>query len=286
MSVLKQTDNRTVSKGKLLTIYIIMSLLTLPILFMYVWLISNSFMETRDGSLTFTFENWGFLFHEIKISGRTIPSVWVAFFNSLAFAFGLMIFEVTISSFAGYALSRMVFKGRKTILRSIILLHAFPSVSLLIAVFYVLSYVGLIDTLLGVILVKTALQIPMSTYIIKGFFDDVPWDVEWSALVDGCSRGKALWQVVIPHVKPGIAAISIFSLLAGWSEFILLYTFLFNDNKIMLATYIKKMMGEEGILSYGMISAIGVFYMIPIIIFFFVTQKNLMKINMGGGKGV
>lgn len=283
---MKKSDNITTSRKKLVTIYIIMTLLTLPIVFMYIWLIGNSVTDTDGGNLRFTLDNWAFLFKEIKIAGRIIPPIWGAFFNSIVFAFGIMLFEIIISSLAGYTLSRMVFKGRKLILRSIILLHAFPSVSLLIAVFYVLSYVGLIDTLLGVILVKTALQIPMSTYIIKGFFDEVPWDVEWSALVDGCSRSKALWQVVIPHVKQGIAAISIFSLLAGWSEFILLYTFLFNDNKVLLATYIKKIMGEEGILSYGIISAVGVFYMIPILIFFFVTQKNLMKINVGGGKGV
>lgn len=264
-----------------------MSLLTLPIILMYVWLIGNSVVGVdADGNTAFTLSNWQFLWSEINIQGRVIPPIWSAFFNSVAFAFGIMFLEIIISSLAGYTLSRMVFKGRKLILRSIILLHAFPSVSLLIAVFYVLSYVGLIDTLLGVILVKTALQIPMSTYIIKGFFDEVPWDVEWSALVDGCSRWKALWQVVIPHVKQGVAAISIFSLLAGWSEFILLYTFLFSDNRILLSTYIKKIMGEDGIISYGLISAVGVFYMLPILIFFIVTQKNLMKINVGGGKGV
>lgn len=285
---MKKSDNISFSRRKMIITYMIMTMLSIPILGMYLWLTVNSFADYSNGSdsITFTLKNWAFLWGEIKIAGRVIPPIWSAFFNSIIFAITIMFIEITISSLAGYTLSRMVFKGRQTILRSIILLHAFPSVSLLIAVFYVLSYVGLIDTLTGVILVKVALQIPMSTYIIKGFFDEVPWDVEWSALVDGCSRLKALMQVVFPHVKAGIAAISIFSLLAGWSEFILLYTFLFGDNNILLSTYLKKMMGEDGILNYGVISAAGLFYMIPILVFFIVTQKSLMKINVGGGKGV
>lgn len=285
---MKKSDNISFSRRKMIITYMIMTMLSIPILGMYLWLTVNSFADYSNGSnsIKFTLKNWAFLWGEIKIAGRVIPPIWSAFFNSIIFAVTIMFIEITISSLAGYTLSRMVFKGRQTILRSIILLHAFPSVSLLIAVFYVLSYVGLIDTLTGVILVKAALQIPMSTYIIKGFFDEVPWDVEWSALVDGCSRIKALIQVVFPHVKAGIAAISIFSLLAGWSEFILLYTFLFGDNNILLSTYLKKMMGEDGILNYGVISAVGVFYMIPILVFFVVTQKSLMKINVGGGKGV
>lgn len=282
------SDNISISSRKKITTYMIMTLLTMPIIGMYLWLVFNSFADYSDGmsNLRFTLGNWAFLWGEIKIAGRVLPPIWSAFFNTLIFATAIMFFEVLISSLAGYALSRMEFKGRETILRSIILLHAFPSISLLIAVFYVLSYIGLIDTLIGVIMVKTALQIPMSTYIVKGFFDEVPWDVEWSALIDGCSRVKAFWLIVFPHVKSGIAAISIFSILAGWSEFILLYTFLFGDNNILLSTYLKKMIGEEGILNYGVISATGLFYMLPVLIFFIITQRSLMQINVGGGKGV
>ncbi|WAA13782.1 carbohydrate ABC transporter permease [Fervidibacillus halotolerans] len=277
------------SHRKIIISYIILTFLSLPLFFMYLWLFLSSISSEMVAGIIpkqITFENWRFLWENVEVGSRQLPSIWLATWNTLLLAGGLTIIEVIISVMAGYALSRMEFPGRTFFLRSVILLHAFPSVALLIAVFYVLDTLGLIDTLWGVMLVKAALQIPMSTYIIKGFFDDVPWDVEWSALIDGCNRIKAWYQVVIPLVKPGIAAISIFSFLAGWSEFLLLYTFIFDDQNITLATYLQKIIGDFQMVDYGLLTAAGLFYMLPVIFFFIFTQKSLMQMNMGGNKRV
>ncbi|WAA10540.1 carbohydrate ABC transporter permease [Fervidibacillus albus] len=286
-----KAKNATLSRKnrKIILSYIVLSFLSLPVFFMYLWLFFSSVSTEMIGGIiptSFTFENWRFLWENVEIGSRQLPSIWQATWNTFLLAGGLTIIEVVISVMAGYALSRMEFPGRTFLLRSVILLHAFPSVALLIAVFYVLDTLGLIDTLWGVMLVKAALQIPMSTYIIKGFFDDVAWDVEWSALIDGCNRIKAWYQVVIPLVKPGIAAISIFSFLAGWSEFLLLYTFIFDDQNITLATYLQKIIGDFQMVDYGLLTAAGLFYMLPVIFFFIFTQKSLMQMNMGGNKRV
>lgn len=269
--------------------YGVLGITTLPIIVMYLYLIINSFTtQMKFGFIPtdFTLENWRFLWQNVERGSSYYPSIWLATWNSLKFAGILTILEVFIGVMAGYALSRLRFPGRKMILKTTLILHAFPSVALLIAVFYILNFLGLIDSLWGVILVKTALQIPMTAWIIKGFFDDVPWDIEWAGLIDGCNRFKVWYSIVIPSVRPGIAAVSIFSFMAGWSEFLLLYTFILSEKNVTLATYLQKILSDTNMIPYGLLTAISLFYMIPVIIFFLFTQKSLMQVNMGGGKGV
>ncbi|MCM3745727.1 carbohydrate ABC transporter permease [Paenibacillus pasadenensis] len=269
--------------------YVILGIITLPIILMYLWLLINSFTsQMKHGVIPtgFTLENWKFLWSNVVVNGTEMPSIWTATLNSLLFAGALTVLELVVGIMAGYALSRLNFPGRQGLLKTTMLLHAFPSVALLIAVFYILNFLGLFDSLWGVILVKTALQIPMTAWIIKGFFDDVSWDVEWAGLIDGCTRFKVWHTIVIPLVKPGIAAVSIFSFLAGWSEFLLLYTFILSDENITLASYLQKLMSNPNVINYGVLSAVSIFYMIPVLIFFIFTQKSLMQVSATGGKGV
>lgn len=267
--------------------YGVLGITTLPIIFMYLWLFLNSFFQKMKFGIipeSFTLENWSFLWEPIVYRGSELPSIWTATWNSFVFAGTMTILEVLIGVMSGYALSRIQFSGRKFILTTTMLLHAFPSISLLIAVFYILNFLGLYDSLFGVILVKTALQIPMTTWIIKGFFDDVPWDVEWAGLIDGCSRIKVWFQIVLPLIKPGIASISIFSFLSGWSEFLLLYTFIVSGDNITLASFLQKLTSDPNLVNYSLLGAISLFYMIPVLIFFIFTQRSLMQVSTGGIK--
>jgi inositol-phosphate transport system permease protein len=269
--------------------YGILGITTLPIILMYLWLLVSSFAKQMKYGfipVQFTWENWRFLWSNVEQAGTTYPNIWLATWNSLVFAGSLTILEVMIGVMAGYALSRLDFPGRKGLMKIILLLHAFPSVALLIAVFYILNFLGLYDSLWGVVLVKTALQLPMTAWIIKGFFDDVPWDVEWAGLIDGCSRFKVWYTIVLPLIKPGIAAVSIFSFLSGWSEFLLLYSFILSDEHVTLATYLQNLISDPNLIHYGLLSAVSLFYMIPVLVLFIFSQKSLMQVSVGGGKRV
>ncbi|MEG6573365.1 carbohydrate ABC transporter permease [Caldibacillus debilis] len=269
--------------------YGVLALTTLPVIFMYAWLILRSFSDKMVYGIIpvdFSLENWRFLWSNIDQRGSELPSIWMATRNSFLFAGTLTVLEVMIGTMAGYAMSRMEFPGRQSLLKVTLLLHAFPSVSLLIAVFYILNFMGLYDSIFGVVLVKTALQIPMTAWIVKGFFDDVPWDLEWAGLIDGCGRLKVWFSIVLPYIRPGIAAVSIFSFLSGWSEFLLLYTFVISDENITLASYLQRLISDPNTVNYGLLSAVSLFYMIPVLLFFIFTQKSLMQMSVGGGKYV
>lgn len=269
--------------------YSILFLTTLPIILMYLWLLLSSISERMMYGVIpvgLTLENWSFLWGEIQVGSAQLPSIWRATWNSFLFSIVLTLLEVSVGVMAGYAVSRIEFPGRSSLLKVTLLLHAFPGVALIVAIFFVLNSMGLYNNLLGVILVKVSLQVPMTVWIIKGFFDDVSWDIEWAGLIDGASRIKIFFVIMLPLVKPGIAAVSIFSFLSGWSEFLLLYTFVHSSGQMTLSSYLSRLLGDPTAINYGYVSAVSLFYMIPVIIFFLFTQKQLMQVSIGGGKRV
>lgn len=263
--------------------YIILVPITLPILILFTWLFLSSFSTGMKGLVPngFTLENWTFLW-------KTEPgevNVWAYFFNTLIFASLVTIIEVVIASAAAYAISRLNFPGRRFFLSFVIILHAFPTVTLIIAVFFVLRALGLYDSLSGVILVKIAFELPFAIWIMKGFFDNVPWDIEIAAMIDGSSRFTIWRKIVMPIVKPGLAAIAIFVFLTSWSEFLIPYIFAPNSTTQTLSVYLNALTSDAEQTDYGLLAAVGVFYVIPVLLFYVFTQKYLLNIFSGGVKG-
>ena len=262
---------------------VIVALLCVPLLVMYLWLVESAFAKTTYGIIPsgFTLENW----RSFREGFANMPSIWRITFNTLIFATVVTVAEVFFATLTGYALSRMKFPGRRIFLSFTLVLHAFPAVTLLIAIFYVLLIMGLYDTLLGVILVKAALELPLGVWIMKGFFDNISWDMEMSALVDGCSRFRTWWEVLVPNIRPGIAALSIFAFLSGWSEFLLPYIFTSSFDNFTLSVLLKRLVGDFRFVDYGILTAVGLYYMLPVLLFFIFTQEYLLNIYAGGTKG-
>lgn len=257
--------------------------LSAPIVVMYGWLLLASFSVTTTGLVPhgLTLDNWRFLW-------QTLPNeanAWIAAGNSLVFAVTVAVVEVLVGSMAAYALSRLNFPGRGLFLSSTIVLHSFPSVTLLIAIFLILRVLGLYDRLAGVILVKLALDLPLGIWIMKGFYDAVPWDVEMAALTDGYSRPQVWRRVMLPLVRPGLFAFGIFAFLSGWNEFLLPYVLLPSQESQTLSVVMASLAGEERFADYGLVAALSVFYILPAMLVFVLTQKYLLRIYSGGVKG-
>jgi inositol-phosphate transport system permease protein len=217
----------------------------------------------------------------------TVPEMGPAFRNTVVFTLCVTACEVVISLMAGYALSRMRFTGRNFLQKLLLILRLFPGVLLLISILYVLMYTKLLNTLLGVVLVAIALRLPGSTFIIRNFFNDIPKDIENSALVDGCNRLTAFFQVIIHMVKPGIASISVFAFMSAWSNYLLFNTLILTGKVPIMATYLRSLsMNDQMIADYGVFSAMALVYMLPVFVFFIISQKSLMKGGFSGGKGI
>ena len=280
---------------------ILLTILTIPVVVGYVWILISTFSQRthglvpvdRDGNFGgLTLENWSFLWDD--------PHIWNVTLNTIFLAVLLTVGVVVISAMAGYALSRISFPGRKAFLGGTLILHAFPSATLLISIYFVLRAVRQIpvlgnglpliggfgyNTVGGVALVMVALQLPLGIWLMKGFFDNVSWDMERAALIDGCSRLRVWWEIMLPSIRPGIAALSIFTFIGGWGAYLIPYTYITDQQKSTVSAYLLSLSGDTAPVNYSQIAAVGVFQLIPVLIFFIFTQEYLLSIFGGGSKG-
>jgi inositol-phosphate transport system permease protein len=249
-----------------------------------------AFSESQVYIKGFTLQNFeflkgGVLFANDPVYRNIYPNIYTVAFNTLLLAIGNMLLVVLVSSMAGYVISRYSFRGRSALLSTFLIMHGVPASILLIALYYELRSLGLLNTILGVILVKAALDIPLGVWVLKGFYDSIPWDIEIASLVDGATRFEAFGKVMLPLVAPGIYAVGLFSFLSGWGEYIFVYTFIQSGQSWTLSIIIRSLIGEMGSINLAIIAALSVIYLIPVIILFVVGEKYLVRVTIGGVKG-
>lgn len=264
---------------------LILAIFSTPLVIMYIFQVVESIARPEPGSLIpgkIDLSNWRFLWERIDM-GR--PSIWAVTFNTFLFATTTAFLVTTLSATAGYALSRLNMPGRPYFLGGLIILHAFPTITLIIAIFIILQFLGLFDSLLGIILVKAALELPFGVWIMKGFYDTVSWEIEMAGVQDGASRVRVWWELVLPQVKPGLAALLIISFLSGWSEFVLPLVLAPGTSAQVLSTYMNAVIQDDTTADFGLFKAIGMFYSIPVVVIYLIFQKQLMNIYGGGTKG-
>ncbi|RME47844.1 MAG: carbohydrate ABC transporter permease [Caldilineae bacterium] len=274
--------------------YFLLILSILPIVIGYLWIFIATFSLRTNGLFPvdahgniggWTLQNWEFL---------KDPQVWRATRNSFGIAISMVIGVGFISSLTGYALSRMNFAGRKSFLGMTLILHAFRPEMLLIAIFQVLLFIGGIpligkwfgfNTVGGVALVMVTLELPLGVWLMKGFFDNISWDMERAALIDGASRFRVWWEIIIPQIKPGLAALAIFNFITGWNAYLVPFTFTIGSKVSNLPVLLNQFSGDTSLVSWNKVAALGLFQLIPILIFFIFTQEMLLNIYSGGSKG-
>ena len=284
---LKQRAGRTIP-------YILLSLSIVPILVGYAWVFIATFSLRTEGLVPkdtqgnfggLTLQNWSFL---------SDPAVWQATLNSFLVAISMVIGVGFISALTGYALARMNFPGRKGFLGTTMVLHAFRPEMLLIAIFQVLLFIGGIpligqyigfNTVGGVALVMITLELPLGVWLMKGFFDNLSWDMERAALIDGASRFRVWWEIIIPQIKPGLAALSIFVFITGWNAYLVPFTFTIGNKATTLPVFLNQYSADTSLGGWNAVAALGLFQLIPVLIFFIFTQEMLLNIYSGGSRG-
>lgn len=214
------------------------------------------------------FSNYIFLLTESEGAYR-------AFLNSLKATIPTTFAVVLISALAAYPLSRARIRGKNTILFTFLFASMVPTMAILIPLYIQFVKIGLYDTIFVVILVLTAFILPFSIWIMKGFFDTIPKHIEDAALVDGCSRYRALIKVVLPLTLPGMGAVAVFAFITSWAEFLL--PLILTQSKAQLFTaYIGRFVNTE----YSYITttlAVGVISCIPVIILALFFQKLIVR---------
>ncbi len=217
--------------------------------------------------------------------GGQFPWVWTAFGNSLLVALCSTALKVTVATLAGYYISRFQFRGRNGFLQGLLIIEVFHPWMLTIPIFLVMFWVGLLNTLVGPILVLTAIGLPFFIFIMKGFFDAVPWDIEMSAMADGATRRQAFYMVVLPQVRPGLIAVGVLGFITGWEEYVFVTALRTGNSYWVMSTYLYYVAEDVMGVDYGLVAAVSVFYMIPSLALYLACQRYLTQMTLGGIKG-
>lgn len=263
---------------------IVITLISMPLMVMYGFLILDTFTDAPAGELwpdRFTLKHWRFLYDFSEVG-----NVWVATFNSLTLAVSMAVIVLSVSSTAAYAISRLHLPFRRFFLAGILVMHAFPAVTLLIGTFFVLNFSGLYNTMIGVILVKASLMLPFGIWIMKGFYDTVPWEIEMAGVQDGASRFTVWRRLILPQVKPGLVALGVFAFLDGWGEYLLPSILAPGSDMQVLSIFLNDLIAAERVgYDFNLFKSVGVFYTLPVVVLFVIFQNRLMNIFGGGTKG-
>lgn len=207
------------------------------------------------------------------------------FKNSLLVSLGTTLLSVVVGSFAGYAMSRWRFRGRAAYGNSLLVVQMFPAVMLAIPLYLLLTRYGLIDTLWALLVTYLTFALAFSVWMLKGYFDGIPREIEEAALIDGAGRLQALWHVIIPIAGPGVVTVAVFSFLLSWNEFFFAYVFLASNDKFTLSLGMYGFI-QQFTTQWGNIMAAGVLTTLPVLVFFFLLQRALTRgLVSGATKG-
>ena len=240
----------------------------------------NSLLSTNFSFLPkhFTLENYKAVFTEKPIM------LWLK--NSLILAVVTLGISLGTGIPAAYVFSRKEFPGRKAILRTLILLYAFPSLLSMTALYKLLSPMGLINTRTGLIIVYTGTMAVFALWNMKGYFDTIPVEIEEAAMIDGTTPVQLVTRIVLPLAKPTIAVTAMMVLIYVWNEYIFAINFMTGSDTYTLAAGLYSLQATEMSGSWPIFAAASIVVSIPILIVFFALQKNMTTgLTSGGVKG-
>ncbi|WP_319559409.1 carbohydrate ABC transporter permease [Marispirochaeta sp.] len=207
------------------------------------------------------------------------------FRNSIIVSLSTAMVSLILSNTAAYAISRFRFKGRRSVMLMLLTLNMFPVVLLLIPLFIIFRQLHLLDSYLSLIIAYSTYAIPFSVWMLTGYLNSIPQELEEAAMVDGCSRFRAYISVILPAARPGLIATFIYIFIYSWNEFLFALTFIQSADTRTLPVGIQTLIGQYT-LSWGLLTAGGIFSSIPVIIMFSFIQKHMVKgLTAGAVKG-
>lgn len=199
------------------------------------------------------------------------------FKNSLIVGGGTVILSTGMAMLAAYAFSRHRFIGRRIILNAILIFQMFPLVLLLISFYIMFSKLGLLNTHIGLIIAHTSFALPLCTWILKGFFDKIPKEIEEAALIDGCSSLQVILRVTFPLALPGIFAVAIFAFLTSWDEYLFALTLIATDQTRTLPPGIVLTFVGQFEIRWSDMMAASIIATLPVAILFLLSQRLLIE---------
>jgi ABC-type glycerol-3-phosphate transport system permease component len=226
---------------------------------------------------TFTFDNF--------LSVVQNQNLIRAFFNTLIIASGTTLVALFVGVLGGYGFARYKFPGRNGLLWAVLFTKLFPRVVVIVPFFVTLRNLQMMNSYQGLILVYLMVTFPVAIWLLKGFFDKIPVEIEEAAVIDGCNLPQLLWHVIIPMSRPALVAVAMYSFILAWNEFLFALVFTNGLERRPLSIALAFFIDENGI-RWGELMAASVVMSLPAVIVFTFAQKLLVRgLSDGAVKG-
>jgi arabinogalactan oligomer/maltooligosaccharide transport system permease protein len=245
------------------------------------WVLVTSFKPTKDAYSTalvrsFTFSNYA------HVLDSKFPR-W--FLNSVIVAVFTMLIGVFIAATCGYAMSRFRFPGYRPLMWLFLLTQMFPVAILIVPIYNIMSRLGLIDTYPSLIIAYCTVAVPFCAYLLKGYFDTIPIEIDEAGRVDGLNPFGAFWRLILPLARPGLAVTAFYTFLTAWGEVAYASKFMTSEDKYTLAFGMQIYVGQFKT-EWGDLAAASIMVTIPALAVFYVVQRYLVSgLTAGGTKG-
>lgn len=265
--------------------WLVIGFVSLLIIYPLVWTVGaslnpgNSLMSSSIIPKNISLEHYAALFN-----GQVDYVTW--YWNSMKISFFTMVLTLIFVSFTAYSFSRFRFVGRKNGLVLFLLLQMIPQFSALIAIFVLSQMLGLVNSHLALVLIYVGGMIPMNTYLMKGYIDAIPRDMDESARIDGAGHFRIFCEIIMPLSKPIIAVIALFSFTGPLGDFILSTTILRTPDQFTLPIGLYNLVSMKMGASYTTYAAGAVLISVPVALLFLWLQKFFVSgLTAGGSKG-
>jgi ABC-type glycerol-3-phosphate transport system permease component len=214
-----------------------------------------------------------------------IQSFWRYFWNSIVVAVNTTVFSLILASLAGYGFSRFKVPGAEGMMTFTLITQMFPSALLVIPYFLIASQLGLFNTYPALFIAYTSFALPFCMWMLKGFMDSIPTDLDEAARVDGCGRLGAFMRVIVPLALPGVVATAIFSFLVAWNEFLFAVALTSKPDMYVVTLGIASNIGQFRV-QWNDLMASAVLASIPTILLYTFLERYLVQgLTAGAVKG-
>ena len=281
---------RRVPLAKLILVNAFLVLFCIATLYPVLWVLKMALTPSQAFSLsvnplpdTVSFRNFADLLGASDMQGNWLFGHQL--FNSLAVSLATTLLGVFLATTAAYAFSRFEFPGKRMGMSAFLVTQMFPGVVMAIPLYILLDKLGLLNSMMGLTLVYSSTAVPFCVWMLKGYFDTIPRDLEEAAFIDGASRWMIFVRITLPLARPAIVVTALFSFMTAWNEFILAATFLAEEKSFTLPVALQSYVGDYST-DWGRFAAGAILVSLPVMALFFALQKHLVGgLTAGGVKG-
>ncbi|MEU9475182.1 carbohydrate ABC transporter permease [Streptomyces sp. NPDC048191] len=248
------------------------------------WLIFLSLGPEKDDYL-----HPGKILGKLSFSNYSFVLQHTGFFDwfksTMIVALGTTLIGVLVAATTGYAVSRMRFPGYKQLMWVLLLTQAFPIAILIVPMYEIFGQLDLINTYWSLIIINCTTAVPYSAWLLKGYFDTIPFEIDEAGRVDGLTPFGTFFRLILPLARPGLAVAAFYNFITAVGEVAFATTFMLDDSKYTFAVGLQTFVSEHDA-QWNYMAATAVLVAIPVSVFFYLVQKNLVTgLTAGGTKG-